>query len=329
MAGDWTTDDLAGVLSAFAANMRELVPEMLHRLRHAVLSRMPQSHDNTIEGARENIHHHYDLSNALFKTFLDESMTYSSAIFNGEPYGSDEDLADAQRRKIDRLLDSAAVGTGHPAARDRNGLGRARDPRRAPRARRSRRDHLDRAGRAGPRTDRSRRGDRPRRRDCRTTARCSGTYDAIVSVEMIEAVGANHWPTYFRTIDRALAPGGRVGAAGDPAGRLHGARHARHLHVDPQVHLPRRAARVGRGDRPHDQGHTALRIADRYSFGRHYAETLRRWRARFEEQRSSGRRSASTRRSGGCGRSTSPTPRPASAPATSTSRSSPSPSRSG
>ncbi|MGH8860742.1 MAG: hypothetical protein ACRDVG_05825, partial [Jatrophihabitantaceae bacterium] len=60
MAGDWTTEDLAGVLSAFAANMRDLVPEILHRLRHAVLSRVPQSHDNTVEGARDNIHHHYD-----------------------------------------------------------------------------------------------------------------------------------------------------------------------------------------------------------------------------------------------------------------------------
>src|SRR6185312_2844053 len=112
MAGDWTADDLTGVLSAFAANMRDLVPEIFHRLRHAVLSRMPQSQDNTIEGARENIHHHYDLSNALFKTFLDESMTYSSAVFNGEPYGSEEDLAVAQRRKIDRLLDSSAVRSG-------------------------------------------------------------------------------------------------------------------------------------------------------------------------------------------------------------------------
>src|SRR5690242_2591864 len=111
MAGDWTTDDLTGVLTAFAANLRDLVPAIFHRLRHAVLSRVPQSHDNTVEGARNNIHHHYDLSNALFKTFLDESMTYSSAVFNGEPYGSDEHLADAQRRKIDRLLDTAGVGT--------------------------------------------------------------------------------------------------------------------------------------------------------------------------------------------------------------------------
>ena len=139
MAGDWTTDDLTGVLSAFAANMRDLVPEVLHRLRHAVLSRMPQSHDNTIEGARQNIQHHYDLSNDLFKTFLDESLTYSSAIFTGEPYGSDEDLADGaapQDRPAARLRRGRQ---GHQAARDRHRLGRAGDPRGATRGARSRR----------------------------------------------------------------------------------------------------------------------------------------------------------------------------------------------
>ena len=82
-----------------------------------MLRRQPQAHDNTIDGARENIHHHYDLSNDLFKTFLDESMTYSSALFNGEPYGADDDLADAQRRKVDRLLDAAGVGQGTSCSR--------------------------------------------------------------------------------------------------------------------------------------------------------------------------------------------------------------------
>ncbi len=115
MAGDWTTDDLPGVLSAFAANMRDMVPPFLHKLRNAVLSVQPGTHDNTIEGARENIHQHYDLSNDLFALFLDETMTYSSAIFDGEPHDSRETLADAQRRKIDRLLDAAGVARGHPA----------------------------------------------------------------------------------------------------------------------------------------------------------------------------------------------------------------------
>src|SRR6185312_12039454 len=71
-----------------------------------------ETDDNTVEGARSNIHRHYDLSNDLFKTFLDETLTYSSAVFDGEPAHSTEPLADAQRRKIDRLLDAANVHEG-------------------------------------------------------------------------------------------------------------------------------------------------------------------------------------------------------------------------
>jgi cyclopropane-fatty-acyl-phospholipid synthase len=112
MAGDWTADDLVAVLAAFAAHMRELVPATLGRLRHAVLRHQPAHHDNTIEGARDNIRRHYDLSNELFTTFLDESMTYSSALFDGEPENSGEELAVAQRRKNDRLLDAAGVRSG-------------------------------------------------------------------------------------------------------------------------------------------------------------------------------------------------------------------------
>ena len=137
---------------------------------------------------------------------------------------------------------------------------------------------------------------------------------------MIEAVGANHWDEYFRTIDRVLAPGGRVGLQAILQDDYTVLATTRHLHLDPQVHLPGgQLASVEAIERTL-AARTALRIADRYSFGRHYAETLRRWRARFEEQRRRrSTRSASTRRSGACGRCTSPTPRPASAPATSTS----------
>ncbi|HEY8301815.1 MAG TPA: cyclopropane-fatty-acyl-phospholipid synthase family protein [Jatrophihabitans sp.] len=283
MAGDWTTDDLAGVLSAFAANMRDLVPAVFHRLRHAVLSRMPQSHDNTIDGARQNIHHHYDLSNALFKTFLDESMTYSSAIFNGEPYGSDEDLAAAQRRKIDRLLDSSAVGTDtrlleigtgwgelaiHAARRGAHVTSVTISTEQAELAR----ERIQREGL----TERV----EVQLRDYREVG---GEYDSIVSVEMIEAVGANHWPTYFRTIDRVLAPGGRVGLQAilqDDYTVL--ATRDTYTWIRKYIFPGGQLASVEAIERTL-AGHTPLRIADRYSFGRHYAETLRRWRATFEE----------------------------------------------
>ncbi len=282
MAGDWTAEDLAGVLSAFAANMRQLVPEMFHRLRHAVLSRQPGHHDNTVDGARQNIHHHYDLSNQLFKTFLDESMTYSSAIFNGEPYGSTENLADAQRRKIDRLLDTAAVGAGTRLLEIGTGWGEL-----AIRA-------AARGAHVTSLTISSEQAILARQRiaaaglssnvdvQLRDYRESSGVYDAIVSVEMIEAVGANHWDEYFSTIDRSLAPGGRVGIQAilqDDYTVL--ATRDTYTWIRKYIFPGGQLASVEAIERALTAS-TALRIADRYSFGRHYAETLRQWRARFE-----------------------------------------------
>jgi cyclopropane-fatty-acyl-phospholipid synthase len=283
MAGDWTTDDLTGVLTAFAANMRDLVPAVFHRLRHAVLSRMPKSHDNTIEGARENIHRHYDLSNDLFKTFLDQSMTYSSAIFNGEPYGSDEDLATAQRRKVDRLLDTAAVGPGSRLLEIGTGWGELaiRAARRGAWVR-TLTISTEQADLARQRVAAAGVGDRVEvlLQDYRHV---EGSYDAVVSVEMIEAVGANHWETYFGTIDRVLAPGGRVGLQAilqDDRTML--ATRDTYTWIRKYIFPGGQLSSVEAIDRT-ITGRTALRIADRYNFGRHYAETLRRWRARFEE----------------------------------------------
>ena len=283
MAGDWTADDLAGVVATFAGHMRELVPAAFHRLRHVVLRRQPETDDNTIDGARRNIHRHYDLSNDLFKTFLDESMSYSSAIFNGEPYGSDEDLAVAQRRKVDRLLDAAAVGPGSRVLEIGTGWGELA---------------IQAAGRGATVTSltiSSEQADLARERIAAAGVteraqvllqdyrQASGDFDAVVSVEMIEAVGANHWDEYFAH-HRPRARAGRApGAASHPPGRRDGPRDPRHLHLDPQIHLPRRATGLGAGDRagpvPRDLA-CASRTATR--FGRHYAETLRRWRERFE-----------------------------------------------
>ena len=80
MAGDWTADDLSGVLCTFAAHLRDVVPAALQRLRAVALRRPPVSEDNTVAGARRNIQRHYDLSNDMFKVFLDESMTYSARL---------------------------------------------------------------------------------------------------------------------------------------------------------------------------------------------------------------------------------------------------------
>jgi cyclopropane-fatty-acyl-phospholipid synthase len=284
MAGDWTTDDLTGVLSAFAANMRDMVPPILHKLRNAVLSRQPGSHDNTIEGARANIHQHYDLSNDLFKLFLDETMTYSSALFSDDPARSPDSLADAQRRKIDRLLDCAGVGAGTRLLEIGTGWGELA---------------LRAAARGASVTTLTISTEQAALAEDRIRAagltdqvtvllqdyrRVRGRYDAVVSVEMIEAVGANHWDEYFATIDRVLVPGGRVGLQAilqDDYTVL--ATKDTYTWIRKYIFPGGQLASVEAIERALS-AQTSLTVSDRYSFNQHYAETLRRWRLRFEER---------------------------------------------
>jgi cyclopropane-fatty-acyl-phospholipid synthase len=282
MAGDWTADDLAGVLAAFAMNVRTLVPPTLQRLRHAVLQKLPASHDNTVEGARQNIHHHYDLSNDLFATFLDESLTYSSALFDGEPEHSPEDLAVAQRRKVDRLLDAAHVMAGTRVLEIGTGWGEL-----AIRA-------ASRGATVTSLTISTEQAQLARKRIAdaglsdratvllRDYREADGSYDAVVSVEMIEAVGANHWAEYFGAIDRLLVPGGRVGLQAilqDDDTVL--ATRDTYTWIRKYIFPGGQIASVEAIRRVLASA-TSLRVADQYTFGRHYAETLRRWRERFE-----------------------------------------------
>jgi cyclopropane-fatty-acyl-phospholipid synthase len=96
MVGDWTSSELADLLTPFAARLSVLIPPLLQRIgRRFAEARQPREERNTVAGSRENIHRHYDLSNELFATFLDETMSYSSAWFAGPA----ESLADAQRAR--------------------------------------------------------------------------------------------------------------------------------------------------------------------------------------------------------------------------------------
>ncbi len=275
MAGDWTSPDPAGVLTPFAARMATLVPAPLQVLRHFVDARRPGAERNTPEGAAENIHRHYDLSNELFAEFLDESMTYSAAWF--EP---GDDLRTAQLRKIDGVLDHARVTAGSRVLEIGTGWG-ALAIRAAQRgatvtsvtiSAEQRRLAIERVAAAGL-------ADRVTvlLRDYREV---SGSYDAVVSVEMIEAVGEEFWPTYFATLNRVLAPGGRIGlqAITMPHDRLVATRHSHnwiHKYVFPggQVlsvpAVEEQAARAG------------LEITERRGLGADYARTLSLWRKRF------------------------------------------------
>lgn len=285
MAGDWRPaegTDLAEVLLPFAERVTTAVPPVLRRLRRLVDRPLPTSDRNDLAGARRNIEAHYDLSNDLFAAFLDETMSYSSALFEDDRSFAEQDLAASQLRKVHAILDLAGVRAGSRVLEIGTGWGALA---------------IEAAGRgaavttvtlsteqaelARKRADASGVGDLIdiQVRDYREVA---GSFDAVVSVEMIEAVGEEYWPTYFSAIDRLLAPGGVAAVQAILMA------HDRYLatrrsygwiqkHIFPGGMIPSLPA-----IETTTRQHTALRVDRVHSFGRHYAETLRRWRQRFD-----------------------------------------------
>lgn len=283
MAGEWDAPDLVGALGVLAANAADLVPRPLQRLRRLWHQRQPAALRNTPEGARSNISSHYDLSNDLFALFLDETLSYSSAVFLGFP-ARHESLAAAQQRKIDRLLDLAGVHDGTRLLEIGTGWGELALRAAARGAHvtsltlsREQRDRaLERAREAGL-SDRV----RVELRDYREE---KGTYDAVVSVEMIEAVGAEFWPVYFRALDDRLTPGGRAAlqAITLPHDRMIASR-STHTWIQKYV-FPGGLIPSTEAIETTVRDHTGLQVARRDGFGAHYAETLRLWRERFTDR---------------------------------------------
>jgi cyclopropane-fatty-acyl-phospholipid synthase len=285
MAGDWDCADLTGLLTIFAANVGDLVPPWQQRLRQLAVRKQPSDDVQTREGARRNIGRHYDLSNDLFALFLDETMTYSSAVFETEPDGtpiaSADLLAQAQHRKIDRLLDRAGVGPGCRLLEIGTGWGELaiRAARRGASvvtitlSREQQALAVRRVAEAGLAGQVS-----VELRDYRDI---DGTFDAICSVEMLEAVGERYWDAYFTALDQHLAPGGRIALqtitmAHD---RMLATRHTYtwiHKYIFPGGLLPSVTAIENSL-----AGSTRLRITARDDLGAHYADTLKIWRERF------------------------------------------------
>jgi cyclopropane-fatty-acyl-phospholipid synthase len=288
MAGDWDSADLTGLLTVFAANVGDLVPPWQQRLRQLAVRSHPADDAQTRDGARRNIGRHYDLSNELFALFLDETMTYSAALFGtaadgspGTPIASEPLLAEAQRRKIDCLLDRAGVGPGCRVLEIGTGWGelaiRAAGRgatvvtvtiSREQQALATRR--VAEAGLAGQVSV-----------ELRDYRDIEGEFDAICSVEMIEAVGERYWDTYFMALDKHLAPGGRIGLQTITMSheRMLATRRTYtwiHKYIFPGGLLPSVAAIDNSL-----AGSTRLRIVARDDFGAHYAETLKIWRDRF------------------------------------------------
>jgi cyclopropane-fatty-acyl-phospholipid synthase len=287
LAGEWECADLTALLTVFAAHIADLVPPALQPLRRIAVRRQPPGDEPTRDGARRNIERHYDLSNDFFALFLDETMTYSSALFAGEPdeQGSPGDsgdlLARAQRRKIDRLLDEADVGPDCRLLEIGTGWGELAI-RAAQRGATVRTITVSRqqAELASRRVAEAGLADRVsvELRDYRDA---SGRFDAVCSCEMIEAVGGRYWSTYFTTLERVLVPGGRVAlqVITMPHDRMLASRRTYtwiNKYIFPGGQIPSLAAIE------QSLAHcTRLYVTDRLDFGEDYARTLALWRERF------------------------------------------------
>ncbi len=284
MAGDWDAADLAGVLAVFAGQMASLVPARLQAFRRLAVKALPSAHLGSQANTRRNISAHYDLSNEMFELFLDPSMSYSSALFDPttDPQDDAGALAAGQVRKIERLLDVAGVRAGSSVLEIGTGWGEL--ALRA--ARRGARVHtitlsVEQAQLARDRVAAAGLSDLVQVEVCdyRDTA---GQFDAVVSVEMIEAVGHAYWTDYFRTVSERTAPHGRavIQAITMPHDRMLATRDTFtwiQKYIFPGGFLPSTESITA------DARRAGLVVQERLAFGQHYARTLQIWRNRFEQ----------------------------------------------
>ena len=270
--GHWDSPDIAGLLTLLAAN-REVLRRALYghwpsllaaRLRH-------WTHRNSRRGSRRNIMAHYDLGNDFYRLWLDETMSYSAALY-GDPADS---LADAQRAKYRRILQRIGGRPGQRVLEIGCGWGGFAEAATA--------DDLAVTGLTLSPAQLAWAKTRVPDADLRLQdyRDIGERYDHVVSIEMFEAVGERWWPTYFRTLARALQPGGTAVVQSITIGDDLFAAYRRgtdfiQQYIFPGGMLPSRA--VFR-EQAAGQG---LAVRDEYAFGLDYARTLAEWRQRFE-----------------------------------------------
>ncbi len=282
--GDWSTPNLTDLLKLFIRNRQQVEDaiygswfgRLLYRIKH-LLNR------NTRSNSQKNIHAHYDLGNAFYQLWLDDTMNYSSAWFDGD---FARPLRDAQSAKVRRALHMSDVQPGDRVLEigcgwgalaemvstefDASVVGVTLSTEQLAFAQ----ARMARLG-VQKKTD-------LRLQDYRDIN--DGPFDAICSIEMIEAVGKEYWDTYFERIARLLKPGGRACVQSiviDDAlfERYIASTDFIQQYIFPGGCLPcpsavRQAARTA-----------GLEVVDEFAFGTDYAETLRRWRLQFLAQR--------------------------------------------
>ena len=284
IAGDWATPHLAELLKLLIANRQAIegmvygtwAGRLLYRLKHLL-------HRNTRTNSQKNIHAHYDLGNAFYALWLDETMNYSSAWFEGR---LDGDLSAAQHAKVRRALTLAGVAPGSRVLEIGCGWGALAEMATTEFGATLTgvtlsTEQLDFARQRMARLGVGSQADL-RLQDYRDIQ--DGPYDAICSIEMIEAVGQEYWPTYFQSVQRLLKPGGRACIQSIVIDDALFDRYTRSTDFIQQYIFPGGCLPCPREFRRQAQA-AGLRVVDELAFGLDYAETLRRWHERFVAQR--------------------------------------------
>jgi cyclopropane-fatty-acyl-phospholipid synthase len=280
IAGDWSSPDLVALLTLFIAN-REAVESAIygswwgslaHRVRHWL-------NRNSRRGSRKNIHAHYDLGNAFYREWLDETMNYSSALFEGD---LTQPMPQAQHAKVSRALRECGIQPGGRLLEIGCGWGALAEAAATEFGARVTGVTLsteqlafaqERMRHAGVDATAD-----LRLQDYRDIA--DGPFDAIASIEMFEAVGREYWASFFATLRSQLKPGGRaciqtITIRDDLFDRYVRSTDFIQQYIFPGGLLPSpQAFRV-------EVQKAGLEMVNELAFGDDYAETLRRWRADF------------------------------------------------
>jgi len=272
IAGSWDTDSVERLVSLFLLNLDHFSSfsdgNIFNRLCFVIHNALVRR--NSISGSARNIQDHYDVGNDFYSLWLDKSMTYSSALYDGT-----QELYRAQQNKYERILSKftqkkASVleigcgwgGFAERAAADRHNVtGLTISPA----------QHKFASERLKGAAD-------IQLQDYR---RCKGSFDNIVSIEMFEAVGEHYWPAYFACVAERLKRGGRAVIQTITirdelfAGYRTRSDFVRH-YVFPGGMLPSLA-------RFRDEAEKAgLKFAGAFGFGKDYARTLREWLVRMQ-----------------------------------------------
>ena len=279
MAEEWSSPNLISLLRLVCRNrgmadrlLPFRIPRLGLRFRHAL-------NRNTRRGSRRNIAAHYDLGNEFYKNWLDASMTYSAGLFSDER----QSLEDAQKAKLDRVLDLLELRDGDSVLEIGCGWGSLAERLLATRARnvtgvtlsmeqleyaRQRLDNAVASGRCDLRLQ-----------DYRDL---NGTFDRIVSIEMLEAVGEAYWSNYFAKLRDRLRPGGIavLQVITIDESRFENYRRQPDFiqkYIFPGGMLPTKRI-IER-----EITQAGLRLVAQQFFGNSYAQTLGQWNARFRD----------------------------------------------